>query len=122
MGKSSLLNRLFPGLNLKVGAVSSKTTKGSHTTTYAQMFQIRENGYVVDTPGIKSFGLWNVRPDNLNQHFPLINNFPHRCKHRDCHHVTEPGCSVKEASQKGELEKPVYDGYLALYESLKNNS
>lgn len=118
VGKSSLLNKLFPGLDLKVGAISERTMKGSHTTTYATMHQIMDNSYVVDTPGIRGFGLWKVNQENLMKHYPKIKEFVNRCRHRDCRHVHEPKCAVKEAVQKGDLDKAFYDGYVSVFDSL----
>lgn len=118
VGKSSILNLLFPELNLKVGAVNKKTAKGSHTTTYASMHEIAGNSYVIDTPGIREFGLWDINRDNLNEYFPKIKNYRSLCKHRNCRHITEPGCKVKEALQSADIHPVLYNGYVAIMESL----
>ncbi len=114
VGKSSLLNKLFPDLNLKVGAVSAKTFKGSHTTTYASMRRVADDSYVIDTPGIREFGLWNVTKENLGEIYPLIRDYHSQCKHRNCRHVHEPKCTVKDAVQNGEINDLLYQGYLSI--------
>ncbi|MCP4750282.1 MAG: ribosome small subunit-dependent GTPase A [Proteobacteria bacterium] len=121
VGKSSLLNTLFPALSIKVGAVSHKTRKGSHTTTYAMMHQISENSYVIDTPGIREFGLWKITQRNLGQYYPAISGFQYDCKHRDCKHVHEPKCAVKKAVETNDLDENLYQGYVSIYRSLENN-
>jgi ribosome biogenesis GTPase / thiamine phosphate phosphatase len=118
VGKSSILNLLFPDLNLKVGAVNKKTAKGSHTTTYASMHEIAESSYVIDTPGIREFGLWDINRDNLCEYFPKIKDYISRCKHRNCRHITEPGCKVKDALQSSDIHPVLYNGYVAIMESL----
>jgi ribosome biogenesis GTPase / thiamine phosphate phosphatase len=118
VGKSALLNKLFPNLNIRVGAVGRKTSKGSHTTTYAEMHQISKNSFVIDTPGIREFGLWKVKKSDLSDYYPLIDEYYRSCKHRDCHHVHEPQCAVKEAVAEGIIHKKLYQGYLSIYNSL----
>ncbi len=120
VGKSSLLNSLFPGLGIKVGAVSLKTSKGSHTTTYAVMHQVVKNAFVIDTPGIREFGLWGVNRDNLGENYPGIEELGNYCKHRDCHHIHEPKCAVKEAVDNGEFNNSLYQGYISIYQTLQN--
>ena len=117
VGKSSVLNLMFPDLNLKVGAVNKKTAKGIHTTTFASMHEISESSYVIDTPGIREFGLWGISRDNLCEYFPRIKNFVSCCKHRNCRHIAEPGCKVKEALQSSEIHPVLYAGYQAIMES-----
>ncbi len=118
VGKSSILNKLFPDLKLKVGAISEKTLKGAHTTTYTSMHEVMEDSYVIDTPGIRGFGLWNVNRENLNQYYPFIEDHYDKCHFRGCLHITEPRCSVKEAVEENKIPRNVYQGYLALCESL----
>lgn len=118
VGKSSLLNRLFPGLDIKVGAVSHKTSKGSHTTTYAVMHQVADSTFVIDTPGIREFGLWGIQRNNLGDHYPGLETLNYQCKHRDCHHIHEPDCAVKNAVESGNIHKSLFTGYQSIYESL----
>ncbi len=117
-GKSSLLNKLFPGLNLKVGSVSSKTSKGSHTTTFASMHEIAKNSYVIDTPGIREFGLWQVTRENLGEYYPLVREYRFFCKHRNCRHVHEPECAVKRKVEEGVVSGVLYRGYVSIFDSL----
>ena len=117
VGKSSLLNQLFPDLKLRIGSISEKTLKGAHTTTHVSMHKIMADSYVMDTPGIRMFGLWNVTRENLNRYYPLIDGYYNHCHFRECLHISEPGCAVKEATQKGDIPKNVYTGYLSLCQS-----
>lgn len=117
-GKSSLLNKYFPSLSIRIGDVSDKTHKGSHTTTYTVMHQISDKGFVIDTPGIREFGLWDVTQANLGTFYPKIRDFEFQCKHRNCRHVHEPHCAVKEAVSKKAIHPVLYDGYVSIFESL----
>jgi len=115
VGKSSLINRLFPGLDLKVGEVNEKTSKGSHTTTYAQMIQVAESGFVIDTPGVREFGFWNLDKEDIRDYFPLIRQYSGHCKHSDCQHLSEPHCFVKEEVEAGRIHSDLYQGYMKLF-------
>ena len=117
-GKSSLLNKYFPELSIKIGEVSAKTHKGSHTTTYTILHQIAENGFVIDTPGIREFGLWNITQANLCEYYPVIRSYLHQCKHRNCRHVHEPHCAVKDAAVTKVIHPILYDGYVSIFNSL----
>jgi ribosome biogenesis GTPase / thiamine phosphate phosphatase len=118
VGKSTILNTLFPSLDLKVGKIGVKTRKGLHTTTYAMMHRIAENSYVIDTPGIREFGLWNVTQDNLDEYYPGFADQRNKCKHRDCNHVHEPECAIKEAVKSKTIHRLLYDGYVSIFETL----
>ncbi len=117
-GKSSLLNKYFPALSIRIGDVSAKTHRGSHTTTYTIMHQISALGFVIDTPGIREFGLWDVTQANLGEYYPRIQEFQHQCKHRNCRHVHEPHCAVKDAVLDQTIHPVLYDGYVSIFESL----
>lgn len=121
VGKSTILNTLFPSLDLKVGQISSKTKKGSHTTTYAMMHQIEKDSYVIDTPGIREFGLWNISPQNLDEYFPGILAYRNQCRHRDCNHIHEPDCAVKDAVRRQAIHQILYNGYVSIFGSLSVN-
>ena len=121
VGKSTILNTLYPSLDLKVGKISSKTKKGSHTTTYATMLRISENSYVIDTPGIREFGLWNISQHNLDEFYPGIMDHKNQCRHRDCNHIHEPDCAVKEAVKAKEIHQALYDGYASIFETVTSN-
>lgn len=117
-GKSSLLNKYFPSLSIKIGDIGQKTHKGSHTTTYTVLHQIAENGFVIDTPGVREFGLWNVTQRNLNEYYPLIQTYRQQCRHRNCGHVHEPDCAVKKAVTDKAIHPILYKGYVSIFESL----
>jgi ribosome biogenesis GTPase len=114
VGKSSLLNALQPGLGLLARAVSEATFKGRHTTVYSELLPLKEGGYVADTPGIRSLGLWDVEPGELDAYFIDIQPYVARCAFSDCTHLHEPGCAVLQAVQAGEIAASRYDSYRRL--------
>jgi ribosome biogenesis GTPase len=120
VGKSSLLNALFPGANLRVGEISESVNKGRHTTVGAVMLPLPgdELGYVIDTPGLREIGLWALRIQHLDQCFPELRPLRDTCKFADCRHVSEPGCAVRAAVASGEVSADRYDSYLRLLEEL----
>jgi ribosome biogenesis GTPase len=119
VGKSSLLGALLPGRDIKVGEVSRATGRGRHTTTTAVAYRIG-GGLVIDTPGIREFGL-DVAPEGLRHLFREIDALAPGCRFGDCLHLTEPGCAVKEAAQAGDIARERYQSYLELYRELKDN-
>ena len=121
VGKSSLLNAIFPGANLRVGAISESVNKGRHTTVGALMLPLpgAAGGYVIDTPGLREVGLWEVPVDRLDQLFPEIRALRAGCRFADCRHVAEPECAVREALCRGELSEERYDSYARLREELE---
>ena len=117
VGKSTLINALLPELELKTGDVSSSHQKGKHTTTFAEMFALPQGGYLVDTPGIKGFGLVELEKDQLHHYFPeLFARLP-MCKFHNCLHRSEPQCAVRAAVDSGEIPEERYVNYLDLYEN-----
>jgi ribosome biogenesis GTPase / thiamine phosphate phosphatase len=117
VGKTSLLNALQPGLGLRVHAISQATGKGKHTTTHLEMFPLEPEGYVVDTPGIREFGLWDVHQDDLALFFPEMRPFAGRCRFGlDCRHDEEPGCAIRKAVMAGQISPRRYQSYLRLQE------
>ena len=118
VGKSSLINAVQPGLRLKVGDIGEKTGKGRHTTTWVSLLRLDFGGYVVDTPGVREFGLWEVDRAGLDGFFPEISELASGCRFPDCSHSHEPGCSVKEAVEAEEIRTVRYDSYLRILESL----
>jgi ribosome biogenesis GTPase len=116
VGKSSLLNAIQPGLNLRVREVSDWTAKGKHTTTTAELIRLQSGGYVVDTPGLRQFELWNVDQGEIEAHFIEFRPYIPLCKFPDCSHVHESGCAVKEALYWGQIHAGRYESYLKLYE------
>jgi ribosome biogenesis GTPase len=117
VGKTSLLNAVEPGLGLKVGTVNPVTRRGTHTTTAAVLFDLASGGAVVDTPGIREFGLYNVPRRELTWLFRDLREVAPRCRFKDCLHRGEPGCAVPAAVESGEVAAWRYDSYLRLLET-----
>jgi ribosome biogenesis GTPase len=120
VGKSSLLNALQPGLNLQVQPVTrGRKGKGRHTTTYLEMYPLKAGGSVIDTPGIREFGLWDIYADELADYFPEMAMFVGQCKFRlDCRHNEEPGCAIRKAVMAGMINPLRYQSYMRLLEEL----
>ena len=106
VGKSALINTLYPGLDLKVGELSQYHRKGRHTTTFAQMFQLEAQTFIIDTPGIKEFGLIEYSKDEIRDYFPEIRAYNNQCRFADCTHVHEPDCEVIKAVEEGKIPPP----------------
>jgi len=119
VGKSSLLNAIHPGLNLAVGVVSARTTKGRHTTTRATLFPLPFGGYVVDTPGVRAFGLWDVEKADLDIFFREFEPLIEQCRFYDCTHDHEPDCAVRAAVENGDVRRPRYDAYIRIMRTLE---
>ncbi len=103
VGKSSLINMLIPDLNLQVGALSEFNQKGTHTTTTAQLFHFPEGGHLIDSPGIREFGLWHMSLEDILYGFVEFRPFMGHCKFRDCQHLNEPGCALHQAHTEGKI-------------------
>lgn len=121
VGKSSLLNRLLPGVEARVGEMSEATGKGRHTTTTARLYHLPESGDLIDSPGIREFGLWNVTPAQLARGFPEFADLQPHCRFRDCRHRNEPGCAVLDALREGRISPARHDSYLRILASLEEN-
>ena len=119
VGKSSLLNAMYPGLSLRVGEISHSVDKGRHTTVGATMHPLPDGGYVMDTPGLREVGVWNVAPRELDQCFPEFRRFVAECRFRDCRHHDEPGCAVRLAVEAGAVTSERYDSYRRLRTELE---
>jgi ribosome biogenesis GTPase len=123
VGKSSLLNALFPGANLRVGTISESVNKGRHTTVGAVMLPLpgQDGGYVIDTPGLREVGLWELPTSQLDWCFPEMR--PHRdaCRFADCRHVAEPDCGVRAALRTGDISEARYDSYVRLLEEMQSS-
>ena len=117
-GKSSLINKIQPGLNLKVMDVSTSSKKGVHTTSSSKLISWNFGGYLVDTPGIRTFGLHRKNKENIPLVFPGFAEFSGKCKYNNCSHSHENGCTVKKAVGEGIFPKERYDSYLRIWESL----
>ena len=119
VGKSSVLNRLCPELNLATGEVSEKLGRGRHTTRHVELYKLGEDTYVADTPGFSSFDtdqMEVILKENLQYAFPDFGPYVGKCRFDDCSHRKEPDCAVRAALEKGEIELTRYDSYLKLYE------
>jgi ribosome biogenesis GTPase len=113
-GKTSLLNRLQPGLGLDVREVSESTRKGRHTTVVPQLFPLKCGGWVADTPGIRALALFDVDPEELDAYFPDIAPYVFDCQFSDCSHTVEPGCAVIQATEDGKVSEHRYESYVRL--------
>ena len=118
VGKSALINAIDPKLNLKEGQISKMHEKGRHTTTFTEMFSLDFGGFIIDTPGIKEFGLVGFDKAELGQRFPEMRSRMHDCRFNNCLHVEEPGCAVVQALEKGEIAEFRYLNYLNMLETL----
>jgi len=115
VGKSTLINALLPGHELKTGEISDWSDKGKHTTTFAEMFRLPFGGYLIDTPGIRELGVFDIEKQELGRLFPEIRKLMGNCRFHNCRHINEPGCAVIDAIETGKLEPSRYDSYLSIY-------
>lgn len=115
VGKSTLINALLPGFELKTGDISDWSDKGKHTTTFAEMFELPFGGYLIDTPGIRELGVFDIEKQELGRLFPEIRGLMEDCKFHNCRHINEPGCAVLKALENDEIETSRYDSYLSIY-------
>ncbi|MCL1849805.1 MAG: ribosome small subunit-dependent GTPase A [Bacteroidetes bacterium] len=117
VGKSAIINATDPDLNLKVGEISKFHNKGKHTTTFAQMFPLSQGGFIIDTPGIKEFGLIQYSREEIRDYFPEIRAYNNSCRFNNCCHINEPDCVVKKAVEEGKIPSSRYLNYLAILEA-----
>jgi len=115
VGKSSLINRLLPDLDLRTHQISDWSEKGMHTTTFAEAFELPQGGFIIDTPGIRELGVIDIEKQELSHFFPEMRQRMHDCRFSNCCHINEPGCAVLEALENGEIEPSRYDSYLSIY-------
>lgn len=118
VGKSSLLNVLLPELNLRTHDVSDWSGKGMHTTTFAEMYDVPGGGKIIDTPGMREFGLVDISKQELSHYFPEMRDRLNGCQFNNCLHINEPGCAIKEAVAEGEISEDRYVSYYNILESL----
>jgi len=116
VGKSTILNKLQPGLKLKTSEISDYHETGKHTTTYTELFELDWGGYVIDTPGIKAFGMLEMEPWEISDYFREIFLIYAGCQYANCSHTHEPGCAVKDAVETGEIAASRFQSYLGLLE------
>lgn len=119
-GKSSLLNAVQPGLQLRTGELSAKVGRGRHTTVSAVMLPLDGGGFLVDTPGFSEVGLWGVDPGELDDCFPEFRPWLAQCRYADCVHRSEPGCRIREALERGEIDPSRYESYATLFDELRS--
>ena len=118
VGKSSLMNTLFPGLNLRTAAISESVNKGRHTTVGAVLHPLPGGGFLADTPGLREVGLWGIDPADVAHCFPEFRPFLGECRFADCIHTVEPGCAIREAVTAGTIMQGRFDSYVKLREEL----
>ncbi|MDF2433246.1 MAG: ribosome biosis GTPase / thiamine phosphate phosphatase [Mucilaginibacter sp.] len=115
VGKSSLINVLLPDLDLRTHQVSDWSDKGMHTTTFAEMFELPQGGFIIDTPGIRELGVIDIEKQELSHFFPEMRALMNQCRFNNCRHINEPGCAVLAALEEGEIEPSRYESYLSIY-------
>jgi len=118
VGKSSFINSILPGSNITTKVISGWSGKGRHTTTFAEMYDLPFDGKIIDTPGMREFGLIDIERQELSGYFPEMRNRLAQCQFNNCLHINEPGCAVKEAVAKGEIHEDRYVSYYNILESI----
>lgn len=121
VGKSTLINALVPNTKLKTGSVSDYHGKGMHTTTFSEMIELSQGGFIIDTPGIKGFGTVNMVPEEISHYFPEIFKVSQDCRFNNCKHLNEPGCAVCEAVAKHFISESRYRSYLNILDDETND-
>jgi ribosome biogenesis GTPase len=120
VGKSSILNSLFPQLNLRVGEISNFTSKGTHTTVTSNLFYVGENTFIIDTPGVREIDPYGIKKEDLGHYFVEFAEFINQCRFNTCTHNHEPGCAVTEAVKNGLISEERYDSYLRILETIED--
>lgn len=121
VGKSSLMNSMYPGLDLRVGEISESVNKGRHTTVGALLHPLPDGGYVVDSPGLREVGMWGLASEHLDECFREFREYIASCRFGNCTHRVEPGCAVRAAVEKGGISAERYDSYLRLREEMEQS-
>ena len=121
VGKSTIINRLIPGAKQKVQKISEYHNKGMHTTTFSEMIELPQGGYIIDTPGIKGFGMFDMDETEISNYFPEIFRFSQKCKFNNCTHRKEPGCAVRQAVEEKYVSESRYRSYLNMLEDKNEN-
>ena len=120
VGKSSIINLIQPEANMETGSISRKIERGKHTTRHSELFPVGSDAYIMDTPGFSSLYVNEFEKEELKYYFPEFAKYEGTCKFHGCDHVHEPGCTVKEAVETGEIHRIRYENYIEMYEELKN--
>ena len=121
VGKSTLINRILPGVNLRTAEISDSHNTGMHTTTFSEMLQLPNGGYLIDTPGIKGFGTFNMEPEEISSYFKEIFRFSKDCRFNNCTHTHEPGCAVLKAVEDHYIAASRYQSYLSMLNDKDEN-
>ena len=121
MGKSSLLNSMFPGLNLEIGDISTFTDKGTHKTVTSRMIKIASDTYVIDTPGVREIDPFGIRKEDLGHYFIEFKPFADNCRFNTCTHCHEPGCKVVKAVENNEISESRYESYLRILDTIEED-
>jgi ribosome small subunit-dependent GTPase A len=116
VGKSTIINTIQPSINIRTGKISDAHFSGKHTTTYSEMFELDFGGYIIDTPGIKGFGILEMAKEEISHYFPEIFKLLSNCQYYNCTHTHEPNCAVKKAVDDGEIAQSRYASYLSMLE------
>lgn len=122
VGKSTLINAIDPNLNLRTGEISKSHQQGQHTTTFAEMHKVATGGYIVDTPGIRAFGITELEKSVMSHYFPEMRERMGECKFHNCQHMNEPNCAIKAAVESGEIFESRYMTYVQLMEEDQNET
>lgn len=122
VGKSTLINRVVPGLELRTKNVSGWSGKGLHTTTFAEMFDLPDGGTLIDTPGVREFGIVDISRAELSHYFLDMQPYITECQFNNCQHLDEPGCAVKEAVEAGNIDMERYLSYVAIWHTIEENN
>ena len=121
VGKSSLVNSLMPEVDAEIGDVSENSGLGQHTTTAARLYHFPEGGDLIDSPGVREFGLWHLEPEQVTEAFIEFRDYLGGCKFRDCKHGNDPGCIIREAVEEGKIHQARYDSYHKIIDSMSEN-
>lgn len=121
VGKSTFINHILPGANLRTSEISDAHNTGMHTTTFSEMLELPEGGYLIDTPGIKGFGTFDMEPEELTSYFKDIFHFSKECRFNNCTHTHEPGCAVLKAVEEHYIAASRYQSYLSMLEDKDEN-
>lgn len=122
VGKSTFINAVFPRFNLRTQEVSSWSGKGMHTTTFAEMFDLDNGGHIIDTPGVREFGLVDITKQELSHYFPEMRAFLNECQFNNCMHIEEPGCAVKQEVLSGAVSENRYISYLNILDTMDDKN
>ena len=121
VGKSTIINRLLPGVNLRTAEISEAHDTGMHTTTFSEMLPLPQGGYLIDTPGVKGFGSFDMQPEEIGSYFKEIFHFSKDCRFSNCTHTHEPGCAVIKAVEDHYIALSRYQSYLGMLKDKDEN-